>query len=62
MRKGSLDKPGQSRLFLAYVAYELKDFPAAAGAARDAAAYDDVKKDDLARLNQAIAAATKEKI
>lgn len=60
LKKGSLDKPGQTRLFLAYTAYELKDFSAAAQAAREAAAHDDVKKDDLARLTQAIAAATKE--
>ena len=59
--KGRLDKPGQARLFLAYTAYELKDYPAAARTAREAAVYDDVKKDDLARLTQAIADATKEK-
>lgn len=60
VKKGHLDKPGQTRLFLAYTAYELKDFPAAAEAAKAAAAHDDVKKDDLARLTQAIADATKE--
>ncbi len=61
VKKGALEKPGQARLFLAYTAYELKDYPAAARTAREAAAYDDVKKDDLARLTQAIADATKEK-
>ncbi len=58
-KPATLDKPGQALLFLAYTAYELKDYPAAAEAARAAAAYDDVKKDDLARLTQAIAEAAK---
>lgn len=53
------EKPGQALLFLAYVAYEQKDYPAAAAAARDAATRDDVKKEDLARLTQAIADAAK---
>lgn len=52
--KGSLEKPGQARLFLAYVAYEQKDTEAAARWVKDAAAFDDVKKEDLARLSKAI--------
>jgi hypothetical protein len=59
VKKGGLEKPGQARLFLAYTAYELKDYPAAVRTAREAAAFDDVKKDDLARLTQAIADAEK---
>ena len=52
--KGHLDKPGQTRVFLATVAYELKRFAAAAKWAREAANQPDVKKEDLARLNRAI--------
>ena len=55
--KGSLDKPGQARLFLACTAFELKAYDDADRWARDAAAFADVKKDDLARLTQAIAEA-----
>jgi hypothetical protein len=57
VKKGGLEKPGQTHLFLAYTCYELKDYPAAADAAQAATAHDDVKKDDLARLTQAIAEA-----
>jgi hypothetical protein len=53
----TLDKPGQAFLFLAYTCYELKDYASAAEAAQSAAAHDDVKKADLARLTQAIAEA-----
>ncbi len=57
VEKGSLATPGQAHLFLAYTAYELQDHAAAARHARDAAAFDDVKKEDLARLTQAISEA-----
>lgn len=54
IKKGRLDKPGQARLFLAYVSYELQDHKDALRWARDAAKFDDVKKEDLTRLTQAI--------
>ncbi len=54
IKKGGLDKPGQAHLFLAYTAYELQDYAAAARRAGEATAFGDVKKDDLARLSQAI--------
>ena len=57
VKKGSLEKPGQTRLFLACTAFELKAYDDADRWARDAAAFPDVKKDDLARLSQAIAEA-----
>lgn len=57
VKKGSLEKPGQTRLFLACTAFELKAYDDADRWARDAAAFTDVKKDDLARLSQAIAEA-----
>jgi predicted Zn-dependent protease len=59
LKKDGLENPGQARLFLAYTCYELKDYPAAATAAQAAATHPDVKKDDLARLVQAIAEASK---
>ena len=59
--KGNLDKPGQTRVFLATVAYELKRFDAAAKWARDAADQPDVKKEDLARINRAITDAGNER-
>ncbi|MFA6959804.1 MAG: hypothetical protein WC205_03520 [Opitutaceae bacterium] len=61
VKKGRLDTPGQTHLFLAYIAYELKAYEDAARWARAAADFADVKKDDLARLNLAIADATKGK-
>jgi len=57
VKKGSLEKPGQTRLFLACTAFELKAYDDADRWARDAAAFADVRKDDLARLSQAIAEA-----
>ncbi len=54
LQKGGLAKPGQAHLFLAYLAFELQDFAAAGQQALAAAAFDDVKKDDLARLTGAI--------
>jgi tetratricopeptide (TPR) repeat protein len=54
VQKGRLDKPGQTRLFLAYAAYELHDHDSALRWVRDAAAFDDVKKEDAARLSKAI--------
>ena len=55
--KGNLDKPGQTCVFLAYVAYELKRFDDAAKWAVVAAGKPDVKEEDLARLTRAIKAA-----
>ena len=55
--KGNLDKPGQVRLFLGYVAYELKHYEAALRWSTDATAFADVKKDDLAKLTLAARAA-----
>ncbi len=52
--KGRLDHPGQARLFLAYIAYELQSFDEAARLISEASAFDDVKKKDLARLSKAI--------
>jgi predicted Zn-dependent protease len=60
LKKDGLENPGQARLFLAYTCYELKDYPAASSAAQAAAAHPDVKKEDLARLVQAISEALKE--
>ena len=57
VKKDALEKPGQTRLFLACTAFELKAYDDADRWARDAAAFADVKKDDLARLAQAIAEA-----
>ncbi|CAM2858674.1 hypothetical protein [Rariglobus hedericola] len=54
VKKGHLDKPGQTRLFLAYTAFELQDYADAAAKAGEAANFDDVKKDDLVRLKKAI--------
>jgi tetratricopeptide (TPR) repeat protein len=54
VKKGSLEKPGQTRLFLAYTAYELQDYDSALRWARDAAAFKDVNQDDLARLTKTI--------
>lgn len=55
--KGSLDHPGQTRLFLAYISFETQSYDEAGRWARETAAFDDVKKDDLARLEKAIAEA-----
>lgn len=52
--KGRLDHPGQARLFLAYIAYELLAYDEAARLVAEASAFDDVKKEDLARLSKAI--------
>ena len=57
VKKGLLEKPGQTRLFLACTAFELKAYDDADRWARDAATFADVKKDDLTRLHQAIAEA-----
>ncbi|MET0263320.1 MAG: hypothetical protein ABW223_10510 [Rariglobus sp.] len=54
IKKGNLDKPGQTRLFLAYTAFELHAHEDAARWAKDAGAFDDVKKEDLSRLTKAI--------
>lgn len=59
VRKGRLDKPGQARLFLAYVAYEQKDYAAASAAVREARGFDDAKPADIARLEQAVSEAAK---
>jgi hypothetical protein len=60
-KKAPVDKPGQARLFLAYIAYELKAYDDAARWAREARAYDDAKPADITRLDQAITEATKGK-
>ena len=52
--KGNLDKPGQTCVFLAYVAYELKRFDDAAKWVGAAFGRTDVKKEDLARITRAI--------
>ena len=52
--KGNLDKPGQTCVFLAYLAYELRRFDDAAKWAGAAAGKTDVKNEDLARLTRAI--------
>lgn len=52
--KGRLEKPGQARLFIAYIAFEAKDYTDATKWAKEAAIFDDVKKEDLNRLKQAI--------
>lgn len=54
VKKGDLDKPGQAHLFLAYLAHDLQDHAAAARHVADAAAFDDAKKEDVARLTKAI--------
>lgn len=54
IEKGRLDKPGQTRLFLAYICLELLAYDDAARWVRDAGSFEDVKKDDLARLAKAI--------
>ena len=59
--KGHLDKPGQTRVFLAYVAYEMKRFEDAAKWADAAAGEADVKKEDITRLQRAINDAIKER-
>ena len=55
--KGRLDHPGQTRLFLAYLAFETQSYDEADRWARETATFDDVKKDDVARLSKAIAEA-----
>ena len=54
MIKGHLDKLGQTRLFFAYVAYEMKHFDDAAKWADSVAAGSDVKSEDVGRLQRAI--------
>ena len=55
IEKGNLDKPGATHVFLAYTAYELQDYSAAARWAKTAEALPDVRIDDLRRLQKAIA-------
>lgn len=59
LAKPSLENPGQALLFLAYVAYEQKDYAYAERRVREAASRPDAKKEDIARLSQAIAEASK---
>lgn len=57
LAKPSLENPGQTLLFLAYVDYELKDYAEAERRVREAADRPDAKKEDVARLAQAVAEA-----
>jgi tetratricopeptide (TPR) repeat protein len=57
VRKGNLDKPAATHVFLAYVAYELREYVAAAEWARRAETQPGVRLDDLRRLQNAIAEA-----
>jgi Tfp pilus assembly protein PilF len=59
--KGGLDQPGQAKLFTAYVACELQRYDDAARWLEIAARHDDVKKDDLARLDRAVRDALRER-
>jgi predicted Zn-dependent protease len=52
--KAGIDKPGQAKLFTAYVACELQRYDDAARWIAAAAVHDDVKKDDLTRLDRAV--------
>ncbi|MDR1012116.1 MAG: hypothetical protein LBM04_13495, partial [Opitutaceae bacterium] len=54
VERGRLAHPGQTWLFLAYVAYELGACEEAARHAETAAMHPDTPKEDLARLSQAI--------
>lgn len=59
--KGGLEKPGQVHLFLGYVAFELQRYGDAVRWTDAAASFDDAKKDDLTRLNQAAKVALAER-
>jgi Tfp pilus assembly protein PilF len=60
--KGGLDKPGQAHLFLGYVAFELQRYADAIRWTDAAARFNDAKKDDLTRLNQAAKIALAERV
>ncbi|HEY9250155.1 MAG TPA: hypothetical protein VIO38_13530, partial [Rariglobus sp.] len=53
--KDNLERPGQTHLFLAYVAFELQRYEAAAKWIEAGAAFPDAKPDDLERLRRAVA-------
>ncbi|EIP98600.1 hypothetical protein OpiT1DRAFT_03060 [Opitutaceae bacterium TAV1] len=52
--KDGLEKPGQARLFLAYIDYELQRFEEAEKWAGEAAAHPDAKPEDVRRLTRAV--------
>ncbi|EIP99027.1 hypothetical protein OpiT1DRAFT_03530 [Opitutaceae bacterium TAV1] len=52
--KEGLEKPGQARLFLAYIDYELQRFEEAEKWAGEAAAHPDAKPEDVRRLTRAV--------
>ncbi len=53
--KEHLERPGQTHLFLAYVAFELQRYDAAARWIEAGAAFPDVRQDDVNRLRRAVA-------
>jgi tetratricopeptide (TPR) repeat protein len=59
--KGGIEKPGQAKLFTAYVACELQRYEDAARWLEGAGRHDDVKQDDLARLDRAVRDALRER-
>ena len=59
--KAGLEKPGQSKLFAAYVACELHRYEDAARWIEAAGRHDDAKKDDLVRLDRAVREALRER-
>lgn len=61
LAKGGVDKPGQSKLFIAYLACELHRYEDAARWIVEAGRHDDVKPGDLARLDRAVRDALKER-
>jgi predicted Zn-dependent protease len=61
LSKDSIEKPGQARLFLAYVDYELKRFDDAGKWTREAALHPDAKPEDIERLSRAIKEALRDR-
>ncbi|MFA6289783.1 MAG: hypothetical protein WC661_20570 [Opitutaceae bacterium] len=59
--KGGLEKPGQSDLFAAYVAFELQRYEDAARWIEAAGRHADVKKDALVRLERALGDSLRER-
>jgi tetratricopeptide (TPR) repeat protein len=59
--KTGIKKPGQAKLFAAYVACELQRYEDAARWIEAAAGHDDLNKDDLVRLDRAVRDALRER-
>lgn len=59
--KGGLAKPGQSALFTAYLACELQRYDDAARWLETAARHDDVKKEEIVRLDRVVRDALRER-